>query len=86
MSKYKIFINKEKIHSKILIIYFISLFKTFKELSFQSYQVLRKNVDILVILLRIMLCTGIPELKERFISNTFNIFYNLRIFLYFLHP
>ena len=40
-------------------------FKTFTELNWNCYKVLRKNADTLVTLLRIMLCCGIPELYEK---------------------
>ena len=32
------------------------------------YEILRKNSDVLVTLLRMMLCTGIPELNSTSIS------------------
>jgi len=64
--------KREQRKSNILILY-IS-FRNFKELSLSSYQVLRKNSHVLVTLLRIMLCSGIPELKEKSISN---YYYNL---------
>lgn len=41
----------------------------FKDLSTKCYEVLRKNVDVFVTLLRMMLCTGIPELSEKSISK-----------------
>jgi hypothetical protein len=44
----------------------------FKSLSKESYQVLRKNADILTTLLRMMLCTGIPELTEKSIGRILN--------------
>ena len=49
-------------------IIFIIRYQKFKELIFDSYQVLRKNVDGLVTLLRMMLCCGLEELTEKSIS------------------
>jgi hypothetical protein len=54
-------------HLSINII-FIIRYQKFKELIFDSYQVLRKNVDGLVTLLRMMLCCGLEELTEKSIS------------------
>jgi phosphatidylinositol-4,5-bisphosphate 3-kinase len=44
-------------------------YSEFKSLCKESYQVLRKNADILITLLRMMLCTGIPELTEKSIGR-----------------
>ena len=41
------------------------LFKSFKEKLNKGYSILRKNKDVLVTLLRMLLCTGIPELNEK---------------------
>ena len=41
------------------------LFKEFKKKLEQGYSILRKNKEILVTLLRMLLCTGIPELNEK---------------------
>jgi phosphatidylinositol-4,5-bisphosphate 3-kinase len=41
------------------------LFKKFKEKLQLGYYILRKNKDVLVTLLRMLLCTGIPELNEK---------------------
>ncbi len=41
------------------------LFKKFKEKMNQGYAILRKNKDVILTLLRMLLCTGIPELNEK---------------------
>ena len=41
------------------------LFKKFKEKLDFGYSILRKNKDVVVTLLRMLLCTGIPELNEK---------------------
>ena len=41
------------------------LFKTFKSQLNKGYSILRKNKDVIVTLLRMLLCTGIPELNEK---------------------
>ena len=41
------------------------LFKKFKEKLIFGYSILRKNKDVIVTLLRMLLCTGIPELTEK---------------------
>ena len=41
------------------------LFKSFKEKLNKGYAILRKNKDVIVTLLRMLLCTGIPELNEK---------------------
>ena len=41
------------------------LFKDFKEKLKRGYTILRNNKDAIVTLLRILLCTGIPELNEK---------------------
>ena len=41
------------------------LFKEFKKELDQGFTILRKNKDVLVTLLRMLLCTGIPELNEK---------------------
>ena len=41
------------------------LFKKFKEKLIFGYSILRKNRDVIVTLLRMLLCTGIPELTEK---------------------
>jgi len=41
------------------------LFEKFKEKLIMGYSILRKNKDVLVTLLRMLLCTGIPELNEK---------------------
>jgi phosphatidylinositol kinase/protein kinase (PI-3 family) len=41
------------------------MFKKFKEKLHLGYYILRKNKDVLVTLLRMLLCTGIPELNEK---------------------
>ena len=41
------------------------LFKKFKEKLEFGYSILRKNKDVIVTLLRMLLCTGIPELTEK---------------------
>ena len=43
-------------------------FIEFKKLMWQAYQLLRSNSESLVTLLRILLCTGIPELDEKSIK------------------
>ena len=43
-------------------------FLEFKNLMWQAYQLLRANSESLVTLLRILLCTGIPELDEKSIK------------------
>ena len=42
--------------------------KVFKMTFHECFQILRRNSEILVTLLRIMLCTGIPELTTNSIS------------------
>lgn len=42
-------------------------------MSHVCFQILRKNSEVLVTLLRIMLCTGIPELTNSSISINFLI-------------
>jgi len=49
-------------------IIFIFRYQKFKEIIFDSYHVLRKNVDGLVTLLRMMLCCELEELTEKSIS------------------
>ena len=41
------------------------LFKDFKEKLKEGYRILRNNKEAIVTLLRILLCTGIPELNEK---------------------
>ena len=41
------------------------LFKKFKQKLDLGYSILRKNKDVLLTLLRMLLCTGIPELTEK---------------------
>ena len=41
------------------------LFLEFKKKLHKGYDILRKNRDVIVTLLRILLCTGIPELNEK---------------------
>ena len=41
------------------------LFLDFKKKLHDGYRILRKNRDVVVTLLRILLCTGIPELNEK---------------------
>ena len=41
------------------------LFKKFKSELYQGFSILRKNKDVLITLLRMLLCTGIPELNEK---------------------
>ena len=41
------------------------LFKKFKEKLDLGYSILRKNKEVVVTLLRMLLCTGIPELNEK---------------------
>ena len=40
-------------------------FDEFKKLFWEAYKVLREHSDVLVTLLRILICTDIPELKEK---------------------
>ena len=49
------------------------LFRDFKEKLHKGYEILRNNKEAIVTLLRILLCTGIPELDEkslRFLEGT----------------
>ena len=39
-------------------------FKDFQDIFWKAYQILREHSDVLVTLLRILICTDIPELKE----------------------
>ena len=41
------------------------LFKKFKKKLDEGYSILRKNRDVIITLLRMLLCTGIPELNEK---------------------
>ena len=41
------------------------LFKKFKQKLDLGYSILRKNRDVILTLLRMLLCTGIPELTEK---------------------
>ena len=41
------------------------LYKEFKEKLKAGYNILRNNRDVIVTLLRVLLCTGIPELNEK---------------------
>ena len=52
-----------------LIIKNVFRYREFTEMSNTCYQILRKNSDVIVTLLRMMLCCGIPELSEKSISN-----------------
>ena len=48
-------------------------FQDFKEKLHRGYEILRNNKEAIVTLLRILLCTGIPELDEkslRFLEGT----------------
>ena len=52
------------------------LFLKFKSDLHKGYNILRKNKNIIVILLRVLLCTGIPELNEkslRYLENTLSM-------------
>ena len=52
------------------------LFLEFKEKLHKGYLILRKNRDVIVTLLRILLCTGIPELNEkslRYLESTLSM-------------
>ena len=40
-------------------------FEKFKQVLWAAYKVLREHSDVLVTLLRILICTDIPELKEK---------------------
>ena len=40
-------------------------FKDFQDIFWKAYQILREHSDVLVTLLRILICTDIPELKEK---------------------
>ena len=41
------------------------LFLQFKQKLHKGYNILRKNKNVIVTLLRVLLCTGIPELNEK---------------------
>ena len=52
------------------------LFLKFKEYLQKGYLILRKNKEVIVTLMRILLCTGIPELNEkslRYLENTLSM-------------
>jgi hypothetical protein len=51
------------------LLFTILRFEEFTNLSLKCYEVIRKNASVLITLLRIMLCCGIPELSEKSISN-----------------
>ena len=51
-------------------------YRLFKQLLWEAYNVLRKNCDNLITLLRILIITGIPELNEKtikFLGNSLDL-------------
>ena len=58
-----------------------SKYDEFKKKFWQAYQILREHSDVLVTLLRILICTDIPELKEKdieYLNQSLVLNYNIK--------